>query len=362
LPVASCQLPRNVVVTEKSPPKMSPVFLPAGQKRDVHHPSPRQPATGNRQRFRPIAAIAIVLFATPIAHSDVDVTRTTLREHVLKLINRDRARYRLPPVQLDPAASALGDEYCRAQIRNRTTGHYTTDGVAPYARFSLAGFNDAVSENAAAWSATYDFSARALFEMAGRSQDAMMAEMPPNDGHKRTVLDPHATHVGIGLAWERGEFRLVQEFIRRYIDWSRPLPRAALLGDSLTTAGRAVAGVTVDGVTVHHEPLPQPIAAHVASAISTYGLPAKRREYAPHVPRKHGPLAVAMRGDLSVRPDGTFTFRVPLQDGPGLYTVVVWVRKDGQTTPFPASNVSIRVEDAQQNAARAPIEARPALR
>jgi uncharacterized protein YkwD len=316
-----------------------------------------------------IATIVLAL-ATPVAHSDsdsashasVDATRATLREHVLRLINRDRALYKLPPVELDAAVSALGDEYCRAQIRNHTTGHYTTDGIAPYARFSLAGFNDAVSENAAAWSATYPFNDRALYEMARRSQDAMMAEMAPNDGHKRTMLDPHATHVGIGLAWENGEFRLVQEFVRRQIDWTRPLPRAARLGQPVTTSGKALPGVTVEGITVHHEPLPQPIAAHVASAISSYSLPIRRREYAPRIPQKTGPLALAMRGDFSLRPDGAFHFTVPFQDGPGLYTVVVWVRKNGDAEPFPASNVSIRVEGDLQSAGRASSEARPALR
>jgi uncharacterized protein YkwD len=312
---------------------------------------------------RLLLAAAVILLATPIAHSDIDVTRTTLREHVLKLINRDRALYRLPPVELDLAVSALGDEYCRTQIRNGTTGHYTIDGVAPYARFSLAGFNDAVSENAAAWSATYAFTDRALYEMARRSQDAMMAETAPADGHKRTMLDRHATHVGIGLAWERGEFRLVQEFVRRYIDWTRPLPRTALVGQPVMTSGRTLPGVTIEGITVHHEPLPQPISAHVASAISTYGLPAKRREYAPRVSRRVGPLSAARRGDsFSLRPDGTFSFTVPFQDGPGLYTVVVWVKKDVDDTPFPASNVSIRVEGDLQSAGRASSEARPALR
>lgn len=312
---------------------------------------------------RLILATIIIAFATPVAHSDIDATHATLREHVLRLINRDRALYGLPPVQLDLAVSALGDEYCRAQIRNGTTGHYTTDGIAPYARFSFAGFNDAVSENAAAWSATYDFNGRALYEMARRSQDAMMAEMAPHDGHKRTMLDPHATHVGIGLAWERGEFRLVQEFVRRYIDWSRPLPRSARLGQQVSTSGKLLPGVVLEGITVHHEPLPQPISAHVASAISTYSLPAKRREYTPPVPRRDGPLAVAMRGgDFSARPDGVFHFTVPFHDGPGLYTVVVWVRKHGDTTPFPASNVSIRVEGDLQSAGRASSEARPALR
>ena len=176
---------------------------------------------------RVLLSIAIMMLASPVAHSDIDATRTTLREHVLKLINRDRKIYNLPPVQLDLEASAIGDDYCRRQIQNGTNGHFTTDGLAPYMRYSFAGGNDGLSENAAAWSANYMFSERALYEMSRRSQDAMMAEVPPHDGHKRTILDPHATHVGIGLAWERSEFRLVHEFIRRYVRWTTPLPRHA---------------------------------------------------------------------------------------------------------------------------------------
>jgi uncharacterized protein YkwD len=300
-----------------------------------------------------IISIVVVLFATPLAHSDIDTTRATLREYVLRLINKDRAFYNLPPVQLDLEASVIGDDYCRTQIRNGTTGHYTTDGVAPYARYSFAGGNDAVSENAAAWSASYKFSDRALYEMSRRSQDAMMAETPPNDGHKKTMLDPHATHVGIGMAWEGGEFRLVQEFVRRYIDWTRELPRHARVDQAVLVGGTPLPGVSVEGITVHHEPLPQPIAATTASAISSYSLPEKRREYIPRF-RAQG-ISLARRGDFSLRNDGSFSFAVPFPDGPGLYTVVVWVRKDGDRVAFPASNVSIRVEGMTQTTARASV-------
>jgi uncharacterized protein YkwD len=294
-----------------------------------------------------VICIALTLLASPLAHSDMDATRATLRAQVLQLINRDRALYNLPPVELDLQASTIGDEYCRTQIRNRTTGHYTIDGIAPYTRYSLAGGNDGVSENAAAWSASYSFNERALFEMAGRSQDSMMAEAPPYDGHKRTMLDPHATHVGIGLAWEKGEFRLVQEFVRRYIAWSRPLPRNARVGQTVLTSGRVAPGLKVEGVTVHHEPLPQGMSAFVASAISSYSLPDKRRDYLPRQRSSRHRMTEARR-DFPVAEDGTFTFTVPLADGPGLYTVVVWVRKNGEQTTFSASNVSIRVEDDAQ--------------
>ena len=296
------------------------------------------------KRLVAVFAFFAIAAGSPVAHSTgaIEETKTTLREHILKLINRDRALYNLPPVQLDAEAAVIGDGYCREQIRNRTTGHFTTDGRPPYMRYSLAGGNHGVSENAAAWSANYTFSDRALYEMARRSHDAMMAEAPPNDGHKKTILDPHATHVGIGLAWEKGEFRIVHEFLRKYVDWSRPLPREAKLDERVVARGQAQPGARVEAVTVHYEPAPDSMPAHVANAIESYSLPEKRREY---VPRR--------RGELQVSEDGRFAFNVPFTEGAGVYTVVVWVRREGEPRPVPATNVSIRVEGSLQSYSRA---------
>src|SRR5438132_10355791 len=197
--------------------------------------------------------LAAIMVTAPLAQGvgAPDVTRITLREELLRLINRDRKQFGLPVVQLDPFASVVADNYCRDQIRNGTSGHFTLDGQAPYMRYSFAGGNDGVSENAAAWSASYQFSDRALYEMMRRSEDAMMREVAPHDGHRRTILDPWATHVGIGLAWERGEFRLTQEFIRHYVDWRRSLPRSAFAGDHILCSGQPVRGYDVDAITVH---------------------------------------------------------------------------------------------------------------
>lgn len=311
-----------------------------------------------------IAVLAATL-ATPVAQSDVEETRTTLRQHVVQLINRDRALYNLPAVKLDLEASRIGDEYCRTQIRHNTTGHFTIDGQSPYMRYSFAGGNDGVSENAAAWSANYAFSERALFEMVRRSQDAMMAEMAPKDGHKKTILDPHATHVGIGLAWERGEFRLVHEFVRRYIDWTKTLPRQASLAEQVMLAGRPLYGTTIEAITVHHERLPQAIAPATASAIEIYSLPERRKEYLPRLRqsvkrRNDGSVEIVRReysdgsrGDFFHGPDGAFSFVVPFTEGEGVYTVVVWVRRDGFEQPIAVSNVSIRVDSALQSTTRA---------
>ena len=308
-----------------------------------------------------ILVVALSLGA-PLAQGEgpLDETRFTLRQEMLRLINRDRKQFGLAPVALDASVSAIGDQYCRQQIKEGTSGHFGMDGLSPYMRYSFAGGNDGVSENAAAWSAPYAFGARALYEMAKRSQDAMMNEVAPHDGHRRTILDPYATHVGIGVAWERGEFRLVQEFIRRYLAWSKPSPRTATVADRVNGAAKPLPGYAVEGITVHHEAMPQPITARVANKIESYRLPDKRREYLPRLP---GPVrrfvgagieevsasyADGRRGDFTKAQDGSIAFSVPFTEGPGVYTVVVWVRKDGDTESIAASNVSIRVEEVAQ--------------
>jgi uncharacterized protein YkwD len=309
-----------------------------------------------------LAVLAIAFtFGATLAQGEgaADETRMTLRGEFVRLINRDRAKFGLRPVQLDTQVSATADAYCRAQIRNGTTGHFTTDGEAPYMRYSFAGGNDGVSENAAAWSANYGFSDGALYDMMRRSEAAMMAEVTPHDGHRRTILDPAATHVGIGLAWEKGEFRLTQEFIRHYVEWIRPLPRRLAYAQPVLCSGQAVKGYDVEAITVHHEPLPMQMAAVTANAIQSYSLPNARREYLPRLKGKYTrqvpggieevreEYSDGRRGDFQVAADGRFAFAIPLPDGPGVYTVVVWVRPHGSTgDAIPASDVSIRVDNA----------------
>src|SRR5260221_3700716 len=84
-----------------------------------------------------------------------DETRMSLRTSMPRLINRDRKQFGLKPVELELRLSTAADAYCQTQIRNHTTGHFTTDGMAPYMRYSLAGRDDDVSQNAAVWSAGY---------------------------------------------------------------------------------------------------------------------------------------------------------------------------------------------------------------
>ena len=311
------------------------------------------------RKFFGIAALAVAAaLVAPLIGSSAQQSqlRSSFRREMLQMINRDRASYGLPPVQLEPSLSDYADRYCEKQIHNKTTGHFTTDGQPPYLRYTLAGGNDGVSENAAAWSANYRIPDSSILDMIGKSQLSMLTEQPPHDGHRRTLLDPNATHVAIGLAWEGGEFRLVQEFIRRYVDWSKPLPRTASTTDRVALEAKPRHGFKVEAVSVHFENVPQEMSAQLANSIETYGLPKNRKDYYVQSGRAHddGMMSLAHfakqndANSLNVAKDGSFNFTVPFTEGAGLYTVVVWLSRDGATTPAPiaASNVSIEVHEA----------------
>lgn len=309
--------------------------------------------------FGTAAIVLGVVLGAPLVQGDgyLDETRQALKHELVRMINHDRRSIGLSPVELDPTASAIADAYCERQIRNGTSGHFTTDGQAPYMRYAFAGGNDGVSENAAAWSSNHKFSDRALFEMMRRSQEAMLQETAPHDGHRRTILDPAATHVGLGLAWQGGEFRLVQEFLRRYLSWTRTLPRQASLGDHILGMARPINGFAVEAITVNFEPVPQSLTPAVANLIGSYALPLRRREYRPRLGTRRWvgsdgathevreEYSDGRRGDFQMSRDGSFAFAVPFPDGKGIYTVVVWVRRDSSDEPpISASNVSIRVD------------------
>jgi hypothetical protein len=98
------------------------------------------------------------------------------------------------------------------------------------------------------------------------------------------------------------------------------------------------------------------MSAKLANDIPSYSLPQKRREYLPRLHDRveetatyrreyHESYAGGGKGDFDVAPDGSVAFAIPFPDGPGVYTVVVWVHARGGREAIAASNVSVRVSE-----------------
>lgn len=191
---------------------------------------------------------------------------------VFDRINQDRAAAGLPTVAWDDGVSRVADAFCANQIREDTYGHYLTDGLPPYARTSFAGVFGMQFENSVTWKTTGSFFDDPAETLALEGHASMLAEKPPYDGHRRTILDPDATHVGVGYALSRGEFRMAQEFLVRHLAWLR-LQQLSPTSAVVVVRGSPVAGRRLQFVSIGWEPVPRELTRAEANGRTSYSYP-----------------------------------------------------------------------------------------
>jgi hypothetical protein len=118
-------------------------------------------------------------------------------------------------------------------------------------------------------------------------------------------------------------------------------------GERATCGATPAAGWSIAAMTVHYEPEPKPLSRAAASRMVSYELPATRTDYKPRSLHDESPIVRIARasggspGDLLVADDGSFTFSIPTDRGPGIYTLVAWLRNGDAVVT--ASNVAVRV-------------------
>ena len=138
-----------------------------------------------------------------------NVTTLKLKLEILDVINSNRARHGLKPLKLDILACRVASKTSSEAVKGKYFGHWNLRGEKPYHRYAFAGGMHHVCENAALrWSSvpmkkTYknirDFIINAHMEMYN--------EKPPNDGHRKNILNPWHTHVGLGFSMIGNDFR-----------------------------------------------------------------------------------------------------------------------------------------------------------
>jgi uncharacterized protein YkwD len=261
---------------------------------------------------------------------------------VLARINQDREAAGRLPVAWDEGASRVADAFCRRQVLEATTGHFLTDGIPPYARTGFAGVFGAQAENSVSWVTTGHSFHESAERLAILGHEGMMSEKPPADGHRRTILDPEATHVGVGYALEAGRFQMAQEFLTRGLErlvLSQRDPSRLVL----RFEGRSREHSRLGFVTIAHEPPPARLTRAQASGRMTYSYP-------------EASLAYVAEGSTGMRVSGTdtqqkirmssnreFSFQfVPAR--PGLYTFVFYMGARASDPSRPGGSATIWVE------------------
>jgi uncharacterized protein YkwD len=260
-----------------------------------------------------------------------DDPRAEDKRALFERINRDREEHGIPALRYEPRAALVGDRFCDDSAAGRFTGHWDLQGRAPYLRWGLAGGVDFHAENAASYSISIGRFTRPLRELMLEAHGNMMAEVPPGDGHRRTILDPDLTHVGIGLAEVGGEVRMTEEFTRAAFEWIEVPVGPLRAGQRASFAGRPLKGWSVGVVEVRFEPPPQPLTVLEVRRRRAYSYPDVIRSLVPSVSAPRGNFP-ARRGDFYVGRDGSFSITFPLDVGPGHYFVLCYLRPARETT------------------------------
>lgn len=238
-------------------------------------------------------------------------------------LNNERRAAGSPSLTYDLFAARLGDSFCLGAAQTRSSGHWDTAGRPPYLRWGLAGGVDYHAENFSSFTRTGTSLEEAeVPALLLGAHEGMMAEVPPGDGHRRTILDPMWTHVGIGAAVVGGEFRMAEEFSRHVVEWvdlpASPLPAGA----RAPFAVKLPAGWELAAIEVGFEAPARPMSREEVARRGGYAYPGASQTFRARAPL-NGRYPDGSRGEIDlVR--GVARADIPLRSGAGDYYVFVY--------------------------------------
>jgi uncharacterized protein YkwD len=280
----------------------------------------------------------------PLSADDDDKKLEQLRANLLNLINEERSVEKVPPVELDELATRVATRHAEDMVKNEYVSHWDRDGLKPYHRYSFAGGVHATQENVSAADNTWSTKTADLLQDTSYLHVRLYQEKPPNDGHRRAILAPQQTHVGLGIAIEKLRLRVVELFVAKHLEVS-PVARKVNANDSFTFSGRlTVPDTYLRVIEVFYEPLPQERTIDWLQQSKSYSLPTESVVLRPKVPP---PFLYADRkpGVIDIARDGTFKVPIRLfKKQPGIYTIVTWMERGSSRKAFPATEVCVRAE------------------
>jgi uncharacterized protein YkwD len=241
---------------------------------------------------------------------------------VVDLINLDRQKNGLKLVVWDETAANAARQHVQEEADYGYISHWNIQGIKPQRRYTLAGGLDAVQENQSVTLWLNDgfrgISKDELYKVVAEHQTSMVNEQPPEDGHRKNILDPHHTGVGIAIAVGKFGVAMAQEFTNHYIEM-KPVPKTALPGEKITLAGKILPGYSLTGVYAFWEELPLPQTKEELMKTHSYGDPPSDNLYfwarpnasGYYIPSKAGNL---MAKNIAVDAKGNFSIQVPLSE------------------------------------------------
>ena len=323
-----------------------------------------------------------------------------IKELMVTLTNQHRAAYGVPPVRLgsNPAAQL----HAEAALEGCYSSHWDRWGLKPNHRYTLTGGTGAEGENVSGsdYCIRPTENYRAISDMEQEVAETVQGWMD-SPGHRRNLLDPAHTILNVGIAHDRFNQVMVQQFSSDYVAYTtKPsIDPEGVLRLKGSVAGANLSITNAVNVMVAYDPpakaltrgqiaytysLCNPIRVaylveqlppgwshtgdatrtylHTASCVDPYQTSpsrpapdssreatqvwasAKQASAAERPPisaeqvRITAELMEITSNDFNIRADLTPVLR---EHGPGIYTITVWGRPDHMTEPTPLSEQSL---------------------
>jgi len=178
---------------------------PAAQQPAVKQPAtakPQAPATVKQPAAKPQANTQAPAKTPATAPKNTTQQTTGLNayeQQVVELTNKERAKYGLPPLQVDLALSKVAREKSRDMAVNNYFSHNSPTYGSPFEMMKKFGISyTAAGENIAKGQRT--------------PQEVVNAWMN-SEGHRANILNKNFTHIGVGF--EENGYIWTQQFIRK---------------------------------------------------------------------------------------------------------------------------------------------------
>ncbi len=210
----------------------------------------------------------------------------------LNQINLERSHFGLPNVTLSNISSA--QQHAQSMLQYDYFSHWDTYGMKPYMRYTLLGGKEAVDENVAYNEQVNETCLGPVCSIHQINVTAAITRMNDqmlyndslccNNGHRNNTLDPNHNQVSIGIAYNKTNVYLVEDFVNNYINWLNNTPGILASSPMVYLNGITTHGTNFSFVQINYDPTPQNLTDGALSDTKSYdqGQPIAGVAYGPY--------------------------------------------------------------------------------
>lgn len=273
-----------------------------------------------------------------------------LASYALQLINSDRQTAGLPPVKLSNNQAA--QIHAEDMLKVRFLSHYMTDGEKPYMVYTKYDGLGYVAQNAA-FQGYQDISQCSNLNticdaidpkdaIRQAEYDMMNNDQSSNWGHRDNILDKDHTTVSIGIAYDQYSFYMTQNFENNYLEYTKPISE----NNGIVSFSGSLSSGTIDNIEIAYDDLPTSSTYDlhkndgfykIGDYIANVQTPVFGNEF--YVPSDNT-FEVADKWNVQANSVDIAFDLSPFVTKPGVYTVVVYLKNNGESIPVTSYSIT----------------------